>query len=122
MALNFDKNVAEGYEEGVRWATKTAPMYGAVNGYIQLPEGHPWRAHELQLGEGPDIDVHGGITYGPDASGWIGFDTLHAGDVWPGSPSWQIELGGRKWTAEDVAYEARNLARQAAAAEVSDET
>jgi len=28
----------------------------------------------------PDVDVHGGVTYGPDDDRWIGFDCNHAGD------------------------------------------
>lgn len=28
-----------------------------------------------------DIDAHGGLTYGVDGEGWIGFDTHHAFDV-----------------------------------------
>jgi len=27
------------------------------------------------------IDVHGGITYGVDEEGWVGFDTAHARDI-----------------------------------------
>ena len=27
------------------------------------------------------IEAHGGVTYGPDADGWVGFDTAHAGDL-----------------------------------------
>lgn len=51
------------------------------NGYVQLPEGHPWQILDLQHDDG-DIEVHGGITFGPHASKWIGFDTNHAGDSW----------------------------------------
>lgn len=27
------------------------------------------------------IEVHGGMTYGPDDGGWVGFDCHHAGDL-----------------------------------------
>ncbi|QFP97013.1 hypothetical protein SEA_SUERTE_42 [Gordonia phage Suerte] len=109
--------LASGVENGVRWVTCVAPIYGAVNGYVLLPEGHPWRGLDYDQ---IDVEVHGGLTYGHD--GWIGFDTLHAGDVWPGSP----QYGGprpydMRWTAEMVAEEARRLAaRVAAAAETTD--
>lgn len=49
----------------------------AYCGYARLPFGHPWRV--LEDWEIP-VDVHGGITYGPDENGWIGFDMMHAGD------------------------------------------
>lgn len=117
MTLKFDTTRAEGVENGVRWVTKDAPMYGAVNGYARLPEGHPWRDKELQMDDYDLVDVHGGITYGPDADGWIGFDTLHAFDVWPGSPDYQKDDEyGRWWTPDMVAEEARQLAIQIAKA------
>lgn len=47
-------------------------------GYVQLPHGHPDAGHLAD-----SYEVHGGITYGPDADGWLGFDTGHAGDSWP---------------------------------------
>lgn len=28
-----------------------------------------------------NTDVHGGLTYGTDSDGWIGFDCAHGGDV-----------------------------------------
>jgi hypothetical protein len=109
-----------GVEDGIQWCTLDAPMYGAVNGYVLLPEGHPWRVADLahQFAE-----VHGGITFGPERDGWFGFDTLHGGDIWPDIPAylhtprddWDIE-----WTPEMVAEETRKLARQVAAALAED--
>lgn len=109
--------IARGVEDGIEWVTRHAPLFGAVNGYVRLPKGHPWRALEdIQFSEMPDVDVHGGITYGVDLDGWIGFDTLHAGDLWPGTPLAGLGLSSEGWTPEMVADEARSLARQAAAA------
>lgn len=72
-----------GVEAGIQWATCTAPLYGAVNGYVRITEGHPW----FGLGyDAIEVDVHGGLTFGSDSDGWIGFDTLHSGDIWPGLP------------------------------------
>lgn len=112
-------NVVErGVEDGVEWFTAKAPMWGAVNGYALLPDRHPWRDLEPQ---GSDYDkgpnVHGGITYGPTSEGWVGFDTLHSGDVWPGDmPRYGAdERYDRHWSPEMVADEARSLARQIAA-------
>ena len=48
-----------------------------INGYIELPDNHPWLDEEdLQFSD--DVDVHGGITY--QNGQVIGFDTNHAGD------------------------------------------
>jgi len=116
-----DRLIERGVEDGVEWCTITAPFWGTVNGYALLPDGHPWRDLDLQLSDyerGPD--VHGGITYGPGPSGWIGFDTAHSGDVWPGSDMPDLSYNDPKldktWNADLVADEARNLARQIAAA------
>lgn len=105
-----------GVELGIQWATCTAPLYGAVNGYVRITEGHPW----FGLGyDAIDVDVHGGLTFGSDSDGWIGFDTLHSGDIWPGLPS-SLRFGpaswDKHWTPELVAEETKRLARQAAAA------
>ncbi|MBD3941974.1 hypothetical protein IF188_09730 [Microbacterium sp. NEAU-LLC] len=113
MSINFDQALDRGVEAGIEWATLRAPVYGAVNGYVRLPDDHPWRAiADLQAS---GIDAHGGITYGVDEDGWIGFDTLHAGDWWPAMP-FPRRRGDRVWNEYLVADEARELARLAAAA------
>lgn len=48
-------------------------------GYVRLPADDPRRQTDW---EGFDVHVHGGLTYGPDQDGWVGFDAGHAGDVW----------------------------------------
>lgn len=110
--------ISSGVEDGVHWFTAYAPMWGAVNGYAHLPEGHPWRG--LDYAEIPHADedegvegvsVNGGLTY---ASGeWVGFDTLHFGDYWPEAPG-SFRPGDTQWTPGLVADEARSLARQIA--------
>lgn len=75
------------------------------NGYVQLPPGHVEREfaeayaevkrqdHEADpdplfpwyIPSGYDAisaETHGGLTYGPDEQGWVGFDTSHACDDW----------------------------------------
>jgi len=70
------------------------------NGYARLPDNHPlrrivdahatlrpddpaWRVLENVIEESDwGLSVHGGLNYGPDDEGWIGFDTAHAGDLW----------------------------------------
>ena len=123
-----DRVVESGTFKGIEWITVQAPIYGALNGYARLPDcDHPWndiyRAQE-------EISVHGGVTYGPDENGWVGFDTLHAGDYWPGMDKPMAPgLGSfhmcdrsprkcdcRRWTPAMVAQEARALAKQVAVA------
>lgn len=59
------------------------PGYIQLNGYVCLPGGHPWWVDDLQEKyDGDWPEVHGGITFGPHVTGWIGFDTGHAGDWW----------------------------------------
>ena len=65
---------------GFECITRLAGIYDAVNGYVRIPETHP------DYGKSYDsisAAVHGGLTYS-DECGWYGFDTLHAGDFWPG--------------------------------------
>lgn len=76
MAHHFD----------VRWTFRgllcgiaLSPQYG-MNGYVKLPKA--------LFDTTPDYDslpvnCHGGLTYGPDAGRWVGFDCAHAGDIWP---------------------------------------
>lgn len=120
MSINFAKALERGTENGVEWATLNAPLWGAVNGYVKLPDGHPWRdIEDIQFSS--DINVHGGVTYGMDANGWIGFDTLHSGDSWPENP-YNFAVPGHEihWTPEMVAAEARRFARLAAEAQEQD--
>ncbi len=97
-----------GVERGVAWATVEAPMYGAVNGYVHIPSDHPWS--DVYYDRIP-ADVSGGLTYGN--GDWIGFDTLHFGDFWPGCPDDWRE-GSTTWTPELVVEETKRLARQVA--------
>lgn len=108
-----------GTENGLAWATCNAPRYGAVNGYVRIPEDHP--LHDLDYDavmERLDLsDLLGGageLTYARD--GWIGFDTLHICDAWPEAPDrWEHE-DSVHWTPELVANQTRALARKVAAA------
>lgn len=100
-----------GTEAGIEWATVRAPLYGAVNGYARIPEDHPW--HGLGYDD-IDVDAPGGLTFARD--GWIGFDTLHGWDYWPGCPSFMRSEHSHHWTEAEVADEARALARRVAEA------
>lgn len=101
---------------------------GAWCGYVALPEGHPWRALDLQMGDG-DVSVHGGITYGPspcagdichvteehDDVRWVGFDCCHSGDYHPLDRSPSASEVYR--TTDYVIAEVESLADQAKAAQ-----
>lgn len=106
--------LAQGVEDGIKWVTAQAPVYDAVNGYVEVPEGHPWYGKEYD-----DIDVEcpGGLTY--SEGGWIGFDTLHSTDYWPGQQR-PPRPGEKHWTPQMVAEATRQLAREVAKAGISD--
>lgn len=106
------KLIDHGIEAGIPWVTCRAPIYGAANGYVKIPEGHHW--HGLYYGD-IEVQVHGGLTYGGE-SGWIGFDTLHSGDIWPAGPVHGPTAWDKHWTDQLVAEETRALARRVAAA------
>jgi hypothetical protein len=110
----FDNMVEHGTEEGIIWALAAAPRAPAVNGYVYLPEGHPWRDVKEPMWD-LDVEVHGGITYAKH--NWFGFDMMHAWDWWLG---WEEEWLGTRYpdmetrTVDDVRQQAISLARQAA--------
>lgn len=110
----FDKpTLSEGECHGIRWVVLQAPF--CLTGYVRLPEHHPWRNADMQAGEGAAM-VHGGVTYGPDIDGWIGFDTAHYGDEISlnfGQPL--IIQDGHRWTETEVAEECKRLCEQVAA-------
>ncbi|WP_293817654.1 hypothetical protein [uncultured Corynebacterium sp.] len=99
----------------------------SINGYVTLPEGHPWLEYGyLVANPAVDVDVHGEITYHEGRT--IGFDTAHFGDAWhpeapgtkrtlelEGGPRWIPK--GRLWSESMVREETIRLARQAAQAE-----
>lgn len=73
-----------GVRNGIIWAVVQAPTGYAYNGYVRVPDGHPWDAIgacQVFVDEGP----FGELTFSED--NWIGFDTLHSGQVWPEDPN-----------------------------------
>lgn len=75
------KVISSASYKGIPCITAHAPIYGAANGYIRLPHGHPWLEVEYIENSVP----WGEITY--KSGNWIGFDTMHSGQYWPGQ-SW----------------------------------
>lgn len=106
---------------------------GAWCGYIGVPPEHPWAAAKSAHGHGgnpdgtylDDVDVHGGVTFGPCVGDdeirhteapadtlYVGFDCAHYGDAVPGLRV----LGGVYRDLDFVRGEIRRLADQARAA------
>jgi hypothetical protein len=80
------------------------------NGYVRLPSEHAgFGATYDQLNR--SISVHGGLTYGVDPDGWVGFDTGHAGDYWPGQERF-FGTAERTWDMERLIAETESLAEQ----------
>jgi hypothetical protein len=56
---------------------------GSLCGYIEVPEGHPWRQISYDQIE---VSVHGDLTFGAESDQgkyWIGFDCAHSTDLIP---------------------------------------
>ncbi|QOC59312.1 hypothetical protein SEA_NIEBRUSAYLOR_114 [Mycobacterium phage NiebruSaylor] len=119
--------VAYGVEDGVPWVVAPGALYGLC-GYAIIPaEGHPWSARW------PDGDLddcllaHGGISWYQHP--FVGFDAMHAGDIWDGTPWAEEPIPGvrqritdlafgvpwsKRWSLEAMVAETKDLARQVA--------
>lgn len=100
---------SKGTHQGIEWFTHTNSLTGSVNGYVRVPEALRNTDRFKDVENSGDFVVHGGITYGMDSMGWIGFDTSHYTD-WT-----SIFPYGHRWTVEEVSDECRDLAEQVAA-------
>lgn len=91
---------------GYRCVLYRAPFNGAVNGYVRVPS--------IRHGIVEQVEVHGGITFGPTDAGWIGFDAMHAGDRWP-MEEYPLCSSERDiwWTEDKVAEETERMALSA---------
>lgn len=108
---------------------RMAPGFSSLNGYVQIPPGlfNPKAVERV-------LSASGGITYGADDEGWVGFDTAHAGDYWaPDDLIGRLSEVGvqvanemrdafksfprrRRWTVELLKQETEQLAQQVAVA------
>lgn len=109
----FEDTITRRWEaHGLECTIRTSGME-FFNGYVRLPSTH------VGFGAGYDqlnrtIRAHGGLTYGVDKDGWVGFDTGHAGDYWPGMERF-FGTAERTWDMERLVTEVESLAEQLAA-------
>lgn len=100
---DYPANAYVFYSNGFECHVRRHPYSKAWNGYVEVPIGF-----SLDL---DNINVHGGITggcIGTDGRSCIGFDTMHAGDMWYSKYDWN--KGGHYWTRDEVIAETRKLA------------
>lgn len=96
------------------------PKIGHYCGYARTPYQFSYTILQYPVSF---IDVHGGLTYGVDDDGFIGFDCGHAGDECYKDGELVTEpsfLPGEKknlWNLTDVKDEVRHLADQLTALE-----
>lgn len=114
--------VADGEHDGIIWVAARAPIYDAVNGYVRLPDGHPW-LDTNDLWKIENSVPWGEVTFG--RGNWRGFDTTHYGQYWPSMSEPPLNLPhdpGALLMSEDLAIEwTQQFARDAAKAKaVSD--
>jgi len=57
--------------------------HDCLNGYVKLPSPLAKKYESYDDVDLINLECHGGLTYGPNEDGWIGFDTAHWGDFWP---------------------------------------
>lgn len=110
----WDHPVKKWMSHGLECQILKAPCRGAHNGYVRMPQ--EYQDQNLTYDElNESVEVHGGLTHGMDKERWIGFDTLHYGDVWEEDPSDPCQvLVGARWTMDRLVAEVENLARQIA--------
>ena len=113
MGISFD-DIQKAYKELglhspitiVKSEMNTYLEKGWGNGYVRIPEGHPY--YEKNYEDIP-VSVHGGLTFSNHifdngkyfSDGyWVGFDTAHYGDT------------KEKWTMENVLQETIHLFKE----------
>jgi hypothetical protein len=95
--------------------------HGYANGYVGVPEGHPWFKVDYSVLDS-SVHIHGGLTYGkdrlpvneegkePEIDGlwWVGFDTCHLNDSQMTCPEYYCKAQVESLKAQAVAaYEAQ---------------
>ena len=104
--LNPAGVVEYGSYMGVDWVIAKSPIVG-LNGYIRIPEGHPWQGQGYEQISPASEGMFGGLTYSSGNGRWFGFDTAHANDNWPSEYHWRggwepLVYPARMWSLELV--------------------
>ena len=103
-----------GTANGHRYEVRQTDM-GHFCGYVRTNFGPKWTYEDIRGRFSHLVDCHGGLTYGVDEDGWVGFDCAHAGDVCVLDGDEQTDHAmstERTWTPEDVAEECEKVAEQ----------
>lgn len=112
---NLGTTLAEGVANGHKYKVVQNPDLGHFCGYVQTNFGTEWGYGEIRGHMSSLVDCHGGLTYGVDSRGYVGFDYAHSGDVCikDGEVQTDHEMSARQeWTVEDVEAECRKVCRQ----------
>jgi len=129
------KIISRGKYKSVEYLVFYFVKMGHFNGYVKLPDNHPYQKYINQKGRAfgmtfhdgydkMDIDCHGGLTFSRKITkknqkeflqafslgSWIGWDYAHSGDYvsFPSGLKWE----GKKWTEKEVEKECKNVIRQ----------
>lgn len=96
LDLLFEGKLERLNHAGIECLVAMGPF--SINGYIELPEGHPWLVEgdvEGDVSSLPDEagDVHGGATFYSFEHRILGFDTNHLTDLpHPESPQYSPKV------------------------------
>lgn len=94
---------------------------GHLCGYVGVSKGHPWFGIDVFADGAPDVDAHGGLTYGGNSSDgllepaisraigldnvyWVGFDCAHFMDLVPAVAAFDERLFGRLGPVDHNSY------------------
>lgn len=94
----------EFWSHGLRCFMCRNEVYGSWCGYVAVPKGHPLHGASYDAAEEAGLRAHGGLTYAgeavrdditeaPEGAWWLGFDCMHAWDLWPGSEAMARSIG-----------------------------
>jgi hypothetical protein len=93
---------------------------GHYCGYVRSMFDDRWTCEDFHGWPHSLIEVHGGLTYGVDEDGWLGFDCAHAydrcvdenGETWGRISHFGDPEKDTVWTLDDVKEETEKLAEQ----------
>jgi hypothetical protein len=107
--------VRQGSHQGLQYKVVETDM-GHFCGYVRTSFGASFGYDDFQGYPDALVSVHGGLTYGVDEDGWVGFDCAHAGDVCvsDGDVKANYAFNDHKkvWTPKDVEEECKRLTEQ----------